>query len=235
MEVNTAEITRRIEALRAGIPDGVELVAVSKFHSPEAVMAAYNGGQRLFGESRVQELTAKAPLLPDDIRWHFIGHLQTNKVRAVVPVVSMIESVDSERLLSKIDTEAGRIHKCIDVLLQVHVAAEEQKFGWYPEELEAFLARISEYRSEGSQLFDNVRFRGVMGMATNTDDESRILKDFNAIRHIYDSLKTKYGILPLMDAFDTVSMGMSGDWLMGVQCGSTMVRIGTAIFGPREY
>ncbi len=232
MSGNTEHITARIQALRHEVPHGVELVAVSKFHPVNAVMAAYRGGQRLFGESRVQELTTKAPELPDDIRWHFIGHLQTNKVRAVVPLAAMIESVDSDRLLGKIDTEARRIDKCVDVLLQVHVAAEEQKFGWYPDELESFLNSV--FAADGN-LYKGVRFRGIMGMATNTDDKNRIIGDFRAIRDIYDKLKTRYGMLPQMADFDTVSMGMSGDWLMAVQCGSTMVRIGTAIFGPREY
>lgn len=232
MSGNTEDITARIHELRERMPEGVELVAVSKFHPADAVKAAYRGGQRLFGESRVQELVAKAPQLPDDIRWHFIGHLQTNKVRAMVPFVAMIESVDSERLLFKIDAEARRINKCVDVLLQVHVAAEEQKFGWYPEELDSFLAAVF---AEGGSPFAGLRFRGVMGMATNTDDQNRILEDFRAIRGIYDRLQASYGTLPQMANFDTVSMGMSGDWTLAVQCGSTMVRIGTAIFGPREY
>lgn len=232
MSGNTEDITVRVNALRGRMPEGVELVAVSKFHPADAVMEAYRGGQRLFGESRVQELTAKAPQLPADIRWHFIGHLQTNKVRAVVPVAAMIESVDSGKLLSKIDAEARRIDRCVDVLLQVHVAAEEQKFGWYPEELDSFLASVF---AERDFPFQGVRFRGIMGMATNTDDNNRVLEDFRAIRGIYDRLQARYGMLLQMADFNTVSMGMSGDWTLAVQCGSTMVRIGTAIFGPREY
>lgn len=212
--------------LRKTIPNGVELIAVSKFHPNEAIMDAYEVGQRVFGESRATELKAKATSLPNDIQWHFIGHLQTNKVRMIMPYVSLIHSVDSERLLRLIDAEAQRLNRTIDVLLQVHVAEEETKFGFTPDELLKFV------ESGVLDELTHVRVVGVMGMATNTDDEMRIRADFEAISQTY---KKACALLKCNDDFKHISMGMSDDYLMAIECGSTMVRIGSTIFGNRQY
>ena len=212
--------------VRATIPQGVELVAVSKFHPNEALMEAYEVGQRVFGESRATELVAKAKSLPEDIKWHFIGHLQTNKVRMIMPYVSLIHSVDSERLLRLIDAEAKRINRTIDVLLQVHVAQEETKFGFTPDELVQFV------KSGILDELNNVRVVGVMGMATNTDDETRIKADFSAINQTFQNT---HMLLKENTAINHRSMGMSDDYLIAIENGSTMVRIGSTIFGCRQY
>ncbi len=221
-------IASRLEAIRATLPqDGsVTLVAVSKFHPAEAVMEAYAAGQRDFGESRAQELAAKASTLPADIRWHFIGHLQTNKVRAVVGCASMIQSVDSLRLLQAVNAEATRAGCTIDILLEVHVAAEETKTGFSADEL------LSVLTDELIASLPSVRFRGVMGMASLTDEIGRIRADFDALHAVYKTLRA--GVMATNPHFDTLSMGMSDDYLTAVECGSTMVRIGTDIFGERQ-
>ncbi len=221
------EIRCSLREILATIPDGVSLVAVSKFHPVEALQAAYDEGQRIFGESRAPELTMKAGAMPDDVCWHFIGHLQTNKVRAVVPHVSLIHSVDSERLLRTIDSEARRIDRCVDVLLQLHVAKEETKYGFAPDELISFV------ESGVLEELKNVRVTGVMGMASNTDDMSRVAVDFDAIRATFERLKS--GAMNGNEDFSVVSMGMSHDYQLAIERGSTMVRIGTSIFGDREY
>ena len=219
--------TEKLQRLHATLPAGVVLVAVSKFHPVEALAEAYEAGQRVFGESRALELEAKAAELPEDIEWHFIGHLQTNKVKKVVAAASMIHSVDSDRLLRAIDAEARKAGRCPGVLLQLHVAREETKFGFTPSELLEFVTPQLVASLEG------VEFRGVMGMASNVDDEERIRADFREIRRVFDLLKeTVFASSP---RFDTVSMGMSHDWPVAVQEGSTMVRGGTSIFGEREY
>lgn len=219
-------IAEEIKKIHSEIPEGVELCAVSKFHPASAVMEAYDAGQRIFGESRVQELLGKVSELPSDIRWHFIGHLQTNKVRQLIGKTSMIESVDSERLLDLIDRESEKAGVVTSVLMQLHVAKEETKFGFSPEELiEYFTAR----------KFENLKAThicGVMGMASNTDDIDRVRTDF---RLISDTRKRILEICPDLRGFDTVSMGMSGDWHIAVEEGSTLVRIGSAIFGERVY
>ena len=212
--------------VRETIPYGVELVAVSKFHPNEAIMDAYGVGQRVFGESRATELKAKATSLPDDIKWHFIGHLQTNKVRMIMPYVSLIHSVDSERLLRLIDAEAARINKFVDVLLQVHVAQEETKFGFTPDELLQFV------ESGVINELTNVRVVGVMGMATNTDDVNRITEDFKAINQTFQNARA---LLTENKDFAQISMGMSDDYQLAIENGSTMVRIGSTIFGYRQY
>lgn len=212
--------------VRETIPYGVELVAVSKFHPNEAIMDAYGVGQRVFGESRATELKAKATSLPDDIKWHFIGHLQTNKVRMIMPYVSLIHSVDSERLLRLIDAEAARINKLVDVLLQVHVAQEETKFGFTPDELLQFV------ESGVINELTNVRVVGVMGMATNTDDVNRITEDFKAINQTFQNARA---LLKENKDFAQISMGMSDDYQLAIENGSTMVRIGSTIFGYRQY
>ncbi|MDE7466558.1 MAG: YggS family pyridoxal phosphate-dependent enzyme [Muribaculaceae bacterium] len=219
-------IANEIRELRKIIPEGVKLVAVSKFHPATAVMAAYEAGQRCFGESRVQELLEKEAALPKDIEWHFIGHLQTNKVRPLIGRVAMIESVDSEKLLNLIDKESQRAGVVTRVLMQLHVAAEETKFGFLPSELEAYFAQ-GKYRN-----LTNTHICGVMGMASNTDDESRIISDFRAIAACYRNIREICGDELL--GFDTISMGMSHDWPLAVDEGATSIRIGTRIFGARQ-
>ncbi len=220
-------ISENLQRVRDTLPEGVTLVAVSKFHPAEAVREAYDAGQRDFGESRAQELAAKAPALPADIRWHFIGHLQTNKVRQVLPHVALIQSVDSIKLLREIDKEARRIGRTVDVLLEVHVAQEETKSGFAPDEL--FEAVTPELLNS----LECVRVVGVMGMASLTDDTSRIAADFDAIRGVFETLRD--GVMAARGHFTLLSMGMSDDYLVAVSHGSDMVRIGTDIFGPREY
>lgn len=202
------------------------LVAVSKFHTMDEIMEAYQAGQRIFGESRVQELLTKVDDAPADLKWHFIGHLQTNKVKALLPHVSLIESVDSIRLLRLIDAEATKANLNINILMQVHVAMEETKTGFYPDELLSFFQN-REYES-----LKATHICGIMGMASNTDDTTRVHNDFKQIRTLFDTIKQNS---PDLRGFDTVSMGMSGDWHIAIEEGSTMIRVGTAIFGPRKY
>lgn len=218
-------IGKRINDIKASLPKGVTLVAVSKFHPVEALQEAYDCGQRAFGESRANELVAKASALPHDVEWHFIGHLQTNKVRSIIPHASLIHSIDSEKLLRLVDSEARRIGRTVDVLLQVHVAREETKFGFTPQELDDLAA------SGIIPSLGNIRVRGVMGMASNVDDETRIRQDFRDIARAFDNLHKTTGI----ETLDTISMGMSHDYMTAIDEGSTMVRIGTTIFGEREY
>lgn len=219
-------IADNLNRVLATLPQGVALCAVSKFHPVEALREAYDAGQRIFGESRVQELLQKQPAMPEDVRWHFIGHLQTNKVRQLVGRVAMIESVDSERLLRLIDAESEKAGVVSRVLLQLHVAAEETKFGFSPDELLDF------FRRRGFQSLKATHLCGVMGMATNTDDEARIASDF---RLIADTHRAILEAAPELQGFGTVSMGMSDDYPLAVECGSTLVRVGTGIFGPRQY
>lgn len=220
-------VSKRLIELRKTVPEGVELVAVSKFHPASALMEAYSAGQRVFGESRALELEAKAAELPADIVWHFIGHLQTNKVRKVVNHASLIHSIDSERLLRVVDQEAEKAGRRIGVLLQLHVAKEETKFGFTPEELLAFVT------PELLSSLKAVDVRGVMGMASNVDDDARIRDDFREIRAAFDSLRS--GVMAGSPDFNVVSMGMSHDWPLAVEEGANMIRVGTSIFGEREY
>lgn len=217
-------IKERLHRILATLPDGVKLVAVSKFHPAEAVEEAYNAGQRIFGESRPQEMAAKAKLLPKDIEWVMIGHLQTNKVKMIAPFVSLVASADSERLIEEIEKQAAKNERTIDILLEVHIADEESKSGWSLSELKEYLA------SGALERMEHIRVRGVMTIATNTDDEAIIRRDFNNIRTIFEELKPRFG-----EAFDTLSIGMSDDYPIALEYGSTMVRIGTAIFGHRVY
>lgn len=220
-------IAENIRKIRESLPEGVTLVAVSKFHPAEAIQEAYNAGQRNFGESRVQELAVKVPQLPDDINWHFIGHLQTNKVKQLLQLrPALIESVDTERLLDVIDREAVKLGVTARVLMQLHVAREETKFGFSPDELMQYFA---DRRFESLQA---THICGVMGMASNTDDQTRIADDFNLIATTFRDICAQ---CPDLRGFDTVSMGMSHDYPLAVDCGSTMVRVGTAIFGERQY
>ncbi len=215
-----SRISNRIADLTAALPKEVRLVAVSKFHSVESVKQAYDAGQRRFGESRADELAAKAAAMPADVEWHFIGHLQTNKVRKVVADADVIESIDSERLLRLVDAEARRIDRSIDVMLQVRVAAEETKTGMTPGEL------LAAARSTAGSL-THARIAGVMGMATNTDNPDRIRADFRAIA------QTAARLRDVIPEATEISMGMSGDWPIAVAEGATMVRIGSDIFGSR--
>ena len=215
-------IANKITSLQASLPQGVKLVAVSKFHPVGSLIEAYEAGQRIFGESRVQELLTKHEALPKDIEWQMIGHLQTNKVRQIVPFVSLIQSVDSVRLIECINREAERIGRVVDILLEIHVAQEESKTGWQYDELVDYL------KSEAFTSLRNVRVRGVMGMATNTDDEAIIRNDFERLAECKHELTDLFGA-----EFDTLSMGMSDDYELAIECGSTMVRIGSSIFGSR--
>ena len=217
-------IKERLNRILSTLPKGVQLVAVSKFHPAERLQEAYDAGQRIFGESRPQEMVAKYDVLPKDIEWHMIGHLQTNKVKYIAPFVTMISSVDSDRLIEEIEKQAAKNNRTIDILLEVHVAQEETKSGWSEEELRAYLA------SGILNKMAHVRVRGVMTIASNTDDESVVRRDFETIRRIFNELKPQFG-----EAFDTLSIGMSDDYPIALEYGSTMVRIGTAIFGAREY
>lgn len=220
-------VAEKIRQIRGSLFPGVELVAVSKFHPAELVREAYDAGQRVFGESRVQELLQKRPQLPLDAEWHFIGHLQTNKVRQLLPAVSLVHSIDSEKLLAFVDKESARIDKVTDVLLQLHVALETTKFGFSCDECE---------RMVDSGMIDslhNVRICGVMGMATNTDDVQEIRKEFRDIRRVYEHLAA--GAMAGKNYFSIVSMGMSEDYHIAMEEGSTMVRIGSSIFGERHY
>ena len=220
-------IAENITQIKAQLPEGVSLVAVSKYHPVKQLQEAYAAGQRIFGESHAQELVAKAPLMPDDVQWHFIGHLQRNKVRQIMPIVSLIHSVDSIRLLSTIDKEAARIGRSVDVLLQLHVAQEEAKSGFAVEELMQ-LAENGEF-----QPFKHVRYRGLMAMATFTSNTAIIASEFARVASTYATLLEKQ-IFPGAD-FNQLSMGMSDDWHIAVEHGATLVRIGTQIFGPRQY
>lgn len=213
--------------LKAALPSTVTLVAVSKFHPLEAIQEAYETGQRVFGESRVQELVEKQRLLPSDIEWHLIGHLQTNKVKQVVPFISLIHSVDSLKVLQEINKEAARIGRVVPCLLQVHIADEERKFGFSPE---ACIDLVS-----SGQLLDyrNVSIRGLMGMATFTDDRAQVEREFKSLKQLFDTLKQTH--FPSDPTFSVLSMGMSDDYPLAVQTGSTMVRVGSLIFGNRTY
>ncbi len=221
-----SHISEEIIRLHKELPQGVGLVAVSKFHPAEAIRVAYDAGQRIFGESRVQELLKKIPELPNDIRWHFIGHLQTNKIRSIIGKTAMIESVDSVKVLSLIDVESRKANVLTNVLLQVHVAEEETKSGFYPEELLQF------FRQREYENLTNVHICGLMGMATNTSNVTRIRKDFGCIASLMKDVKA---LCPDLRGFSTLSMGMSGDWPIAVEEGATLVRVGTAIFGARNY
>ena len=217
-------IASKILEVRSALPAGVELVAVSKFHPVEAIEQAYAAGQRLFGESRVQELVAKYEQLPKDIEWQMIGHLQTNKVRAIAPFVSLIQSVDSQRLLECINREAERCGRVIDCLLEVHVTNEDSKSGWD-------ISQLREYLNSGAVAqLKSVRIRGVMGMATFTDDEAVIRADFERIAAIKSELASHFD-----SHYNILSMGMSDDYPIAIEYGSTMVRVGSYIFGQREY
>ena len=234
MNFELGNISRNISTIRTTIPRGVTLICVSKFHPSEAIMQAYEVGERDFGESRVQELVPKYEALPKDIRWHFIGHLQTNKVKQIVPFVHMIHSVDSVRLLETINREAEKIGRRVKVLLEVHVAKEETKSGFTPDEILSLNTQLS--------TLNYIEICGLMGMATNTDDESEWRRCFREISSLASQLsytssasdRSSKGEIRTLNT-KQLSMGMSDDYLVAIEEGSTMVRIGSTIFGSRGY
>ena len=221
------EVGKHFTETLSRLPEGVRLVAVSKFHPAEALMEAYEAGARLFGESRVQELVTKREALPADIEWHFIGHLQLNKVKYIAPFVSLIHAVDSEKLLREIDKQGRRFGRIIPCLLQLHVAREEAKFGFSVEECHTLLAQGS-WRE-----LKNVRLCGVMCMASNTDDRERVRQDFRTAYDFYRRAKREF--FADSPEFAIRSWGMSGDYELAVEEGSNMVRVGSYIFGERAY
>lgn len=228
-------IAEALNRLRAAIPQGVALVAVSKFHPVERLQQAYDAGQRIFAESRPQELAAKVPQLPSDIEWHFIGHLQTNKLKLVLPYVSLVQSVDSFHLLEAINNWGAQNGKVINVLLELHLGAEETKQGFTEDEILTLIGK-EESTASGRQQFSeavpsslpNVNIIGIMGMATNTDDMDVVERDFEKIESLFWRLQA------VNPAIRELSIGMSADWQIAVKHSATMVRIGTDIFGPRE-
>ncbi len=221
-----AKLKEKINELKRTLPKGIQLVAVSKFHPASMIQDAYDGGQRIFGESHVQELVQKYEDLPKDIEWHFIGHLQTNKVKYIAPFVSLIHSVDSERLLKEIDKQGERYGRTIPVLMQVHIAKEETKFGFLPEELIKFM------ESGVWRQYENVSIKGLMCMATNTDDEAQIASEFELAKQLFETIQ--HSKLNIQD-WTVRSWGMSDDYHIAVEHGSNMVRIGSLIFGERLY
>lgn len=220
-------IQSNIKEVLADIPANVRLVAVSKFHPNEAIMEAYNVGQRIFGESKVQELSEKHVALPADIEWHFIGHLQTNKVKYIAPYIAMIHAVDTYKLLEEINKQAAKASRVIPCLIEVHIAQEESKFGFTFDSCREML-------NEGRwKELKNIQIAGVMGMATHTDNEEEIRREFVSLKDFFDEIKKTH--FNGDEAFKEISMGMSEDYLIAIQAGSTMVRVGSKIFGERNY
>ena len=221
------DVKGNLKQVLANLPQGVRLVAISKYHPNEYIEAAYAEGQRLFGESHEQELRQKHTTLPQDIQWHFIGHLQTNKVKYIAPYVTMIEAVDSLKLLREIEKQAAKCDRVIDVLLELHIAEEATKYGLTPDDLRQLLSD-GEWRE-----MQHIRICGLMMMASNVDDEQQIRGEFQQAKQLFDEVKQQY--FADCDHFCERSWGMSDDYKIAVTEGSTMVRIGTAIFGPRIY
>jgi pyridoxal phosphate enzyme (YggS family) len=218
-------IASRLNQLKKDLPEGVRLVAVSKFHPESAIEEAYHAGHRIFGENRVQELLSKHEHLPKDIKWHFIGHLQLNKVKFIVPFIDTIHSIDSVKLLTEVNKEAAKFNRQIKVLLQIHIAKEEHKFGFSFDEIEELL------KNDTFASFSNILITGLMGMATFTDEQGQIRDEFHALHSFYQKIKAAYF---LSDAsFRELSMGMTDDYPLALEEGSTIVRIGTKIFGLR--
>ena len=220
-------IKENLNRIKATLPAGVTLVAVSKTHPAEMLKEAYDAGQRIFGENKVQEMTAKSQVLPTDIEWHFIGHVQSNKIKMMAPYVSVIQGVDNYEKLAEIDRQAARFNRHITCLLQLHIATEETKFGFSADECTAML-------DEGKwKELKNITIGGVMGMASNTDDEVQVRGEFQRLKQLFDTFKKKY----FHDSpdFKTISAGMSGDYELAIEAGSNMVRIGSSIFGERYY
>lgn len=220
-------ISQNIVQLKASLPANVTLVAVSKFHPAEALKEAYDAGQRVFGESRAQELTAKQKVLPGDIEWHFIGPLQSNKVKDIAPFIHTIHSIDSFRLLQEVNKQAAKNNRVIRVLLEIHVAQEDTKHGLTPDECRELL------QNEQLDELGNIQIVGLMGMATYTDDTTLIEQEFHLLHELFSELKAIY--FKGNDNFAVLSMGMSHDYHVAIRQGSTMIRVGTSIFGEREY
>ena len=221
------DVAGKLREVKSNIPEGVTLVAVSKFHPNEYIEAAYAEGQRVFGESHEQELSKKYDTLPKDIQWHFIGHLQTNKVKYIAPYISMVDAVDSLKLLKEINKQAAKHDRVIDVLLELHIAQEATKYGLTIDACRQLLDD-GEWRN-----LNNVRICGLMMMASNTDDENQIRSEFIQAADFFDEVKAKY--FADSASFCQRSWGMSHDYKIAVECRSTMVRVGTTIFGPRVY
>ena len=222
-----SKIQEEIHHIKDGLPEGVRLVAVSKYHPIEALQEAYDGGQRIFGESKVQEMTQKYEALPKDIEWHFIGHLQTNKIKYMAPYVTLIHGVDSYKLLAEINKQAAKVNRVIPCLLQIHIAQEETKFGFSTDECRAML------ESGEWKTLDNVRIAGVMGMATNTEDEKQIAQEFETRARFFRETKETY--FKDRPYYKEISMGMSDDYPIAIGHGSTLIRVGSKIFGARIY
>lgn len=220
-------IQNKIHDIVGKLPSGVKLVAVSKFHSVPELMEAYRAGQRCFGENRPQEFAMKVPEMPSDIEWHFIGHLQTNKLKLVLPYASLVESIDSKRLLDSVNAWGKANGKVVPVLLELHLGAEETKGGFTDQEI---IDILSEY-VDADSAYSHVHIRGLMGMATNTDDEAVIDSDFSRIEAFKKNLDRMF---PSLDGFTELSIGMSDDWQLALRHGATIIRVGTAIFGPRK-
>lgn len=219
-----SDIANKINTINETLPQDTKLVAVSKFHPVEAIKEAYDAGQRIFGESRPQELAVKAPSLPKDIQWHFIGHLQTNKVKMVLPYAYMIQSIDSLRLLEYVNDYAVKNGLTVRCLLELHLGAEDTKHGFTEEEIYTIL--------QNSEKYPAIHFHGLMGMATNTDDEEIIRADFKRISELKADLNKRF---PDLLEFNELSIGMSDDFPIALEYGATMIRVGTMIFGNREY
>lgn len=221
------DIQANLKEVLDQLPEGVRLVAVSKFHPNEAIEEAYKVGQRIFGESREQELSTKYGTLPKDIEWHFIGHLQTNKVKYIAPYIAMIHAVDSYKLLAEIDKQAAKYNRVIPCLLEIHIAQEESKYGFTFDTCRQML------EEGGWKQLKHVCIAGVMGMGTNTDDEKEVEKEFRSLADFFKSLKQDY--FSQTDSFKEISMGMSHDYQIAIKCGTTLVRVGSKIFGERIY
>jgi pyridoxal phosphate enzyme (YggS family) len=221
-------ITQTLTEIKSQLPAHVTLVAVSKTKPVSDLMEAYNAGQRIFGENKIQEMTEKWEQMPKDIEWHMIGHVQTNKVKFMAEYVSLVHGVDSLKLLQEINKQAKKHNRVIDCLLQIHIAEEETKFGLDELELEEILKQVQNEKSE----FENIRIVGLMGMATFTENTTQIEKEFNHLKSIFDKIN-KLSIINYQ--LSILSMGMSGDYQLAISCGSTMVRIGSSIFGNRNY
>ena len=220
-------IADNLKQVLAELPQGVRLVAVSKFHPNEAIEEAYRAGQRIFGESKVQEMTAKYESLPKDIEWHFIGHLQSNKIKYMIPYVAMIHGIDTYKLLAEVNKQAVKAGRTVNCLLQIHVAQEETKFGFSPEECREMLD-TGEWKA-----LTNVRICGLMGMASNTDNIEQINREFCLLDRLFNELKETW--FAGSDDFQELSMGMSHDYHEAIAAGSTLVRVGSKIFGERNY
>lgn len=221
------DIQANLKEVLDQLPEGVRLVAVSKFHPNEAIEEAYKVGQRIFGESREQELSTKYETLPKDIEWHFIGHLQTNKVKYIAPYIAMIHAVDSYKLLAEIDKQAAKYNRVIPCLLEIHIAQEESKYGFTFDTCRQML------EEGGWKQLKHVCIAGVMGMGTNTDDEKEVEKEFRSLADFFKSLKQDY--FSQTDSFKEISMGMSHDYQIAIKYGTTLVRVGSKIFGERIY